>query len=265
MSKQTHIRIATWNTRGLLKLTTAPASSTTAKQVSTFIRSQELAADIFCLQEIKLASANSLSEDLLHRLHLSYQQFSHFFTKHVGIVILNKHLEVQDAFVSLDQRIMVVKVYHRQTQQSLTVVNVYGPSAAPMDVKCQFFENLYSLPPFSDGSINNESIVCGDFNLRLYDPNPPKWQRHWTLRLHALMVDSASHAGDVTREAGGSSSCIDYLFVSKNLAHRTANPCNWSLPSSRSDHHLLACDIVTPRTDIGRGAWRFNSCGICPS
>ncbi|ORX42724.1 hypothetical protein DM01DRAFT_1379004 [Hesseltinella vesiculosa] len=116
------------DTRGLLKLTSASDTSTTAKQVSTFIHSQELAADIVCLQEIKLASANN---------HLKTTSTVHFFTKHVGIIILNKHLEVKDTFVSLDQRTMFIKVYHRQTQQSLTVVNVYGPATASRDENWQ--------------------------------------------------------------------------------------------------------------------------------
>ncbi|KAK4518192.1 uncharacterized protein ATC70_001543 [Mucor velutinosus] len=132
----TNLHICSLNCRSLSK----PPSLDLSRSFSRLLISSDM--DILCLQE-----AHSADPEVQDRLDIQLQAKTSIWTHHCGVVSLNPAIQLEDAYVSTDGRLIICTVSHvNHLFHPFRLMNIYAP-ATPYD-RYDFYANLLQLPYF---------------------------------------------------------------------------------------------------------------------
>ncbi|KAL7323945.1 hypothetical protein PS15p_210528 [Mucor circinelloides] len=160
----TNLHICSLNCGSLAK----PANLELSRSFSRFLISSDL--DILCLQE-----TYSSDPDVQNRLDIQLKSKTSIWTHYCGVVSLNPAIQLDDAFVSTNGRLIICTVSHVSNLfPSFRLMNIYAP-ASPF-ARYDFYADLLQLPyfrtllfsqlPTQSFSFSTEAptMIVGDFN-----------------------------------------------------------------------------------------------------
>ncbi|KAG1469191.1 hypothetical protein G6F56_003395 [Rhizopus delemar] len=257
VSRSSTLNIGSLNCRSLSKI----SSPQSRQSFIRYLRSQSY--DILTLQE---THAEDL--EIQDTLNIPFNTKSAYRTKHFGIVCLNPSILITPTLVTIDQRLMVCDISHKQRLfEPFTVITIYAP-AQPISNR-EFFKNILQLPTFKSNTIEDSNsstppvplsrvILTGDFN---YDLNKgiTGHQKGWNeyVQLHYFnCLNSASTQR--TFQRGSSSSTIDYIYASPVLHSSLISSQVEYISAEWKDHALLFAKFKIRSPAHGKGIWKAN-------
>lgn len=162
-NRTTNLHICSLNCRSLAK----PANLDLSRSFSRFLTSSDL--DILCLQETYTSDP-----DVQNRLDIQLKSKTSIWTHYCGVVSLNPAIQLDDAFVSTNGRLIICTVSHVSNLfPSFRLMNIYAP-ASPF-ARYDFYADLLQLPyfrtllsqlPTQSFSFPTDAptMIVGDFN-----------------------------------------------------------------------------------------------------
>ncbi|KAG1592700.1 hypothetical protein G6F47_009347 [Rhizopus delemar] len=255
------LKMATLNCRGLRKT----ADSSTHNHFIRYIRTHSL--DILALQETH-ASTTSI-QNLFHN---QFQASESLWSHHCGLISFSPHITFSNTTMSLCGRIITTTISHKSHLFSPVTVSVlYAP--ASRKERYSFLADLLNYPSALLPSTPVNHILMGDFNYTYSQHLSPHHLRQapkqWLQYIEDHFVDGVTppdQAAQPTFCRGVQSSCIDFIFLSKDLPFvpRTANVTY--IQPVWTDHFMVSIQLEynSPPTDttdhptVGKGLWRAN-------
>ncbi|OAD68211.1 hypothetical protein PHYBLDRAFT_173701 [Phycomyces blakesleeanus NRRL 1555(-)] len=223
---------------------------------SLFIRRlRSKGIDLLALQE---THAHSIA--LQDTFTMQFQSSS-LWSPHCGLVCLSKDIMLTDPLFSICGRCITATVSHAQSMfNSFRICVIYAP--ATYCERHSFLTSLLHNPLLIPASPTN-MILLGDLNHSLTTTTahstPP---RPWLQFLTDRLVDCVTPTGKVpqpTFHRGTSSSTIDYIFASSDLASCVTSHSVEYIHSQWSDHCLVTVALSLPSSQTsGKGLWRAN-------
>ncbi|OAD80080.1 CCHC-type zinc finger transcription factor [Phycomyces blakesleeanus NRRL 1555(-)] len=224
---------------------------------SLFIRHlRSKGIDLLALQE---THAHSIA--LQDTFTMQFQSSSSLWSPHCGLVCLSKDIMLTDPLFSICGRCITATVSHAQSMfNSFRICVIYAP--ATYRKRHSFLTSLLHNPLLIPASPTN-MILLGDLNHSLTTTTahstPP---RPWLQFLTDRLVDCVTPTGKVpqpTFHRGTSSSTIDYIFASSDLASCATSHSVEYIHSQWSDHCLVTVVLSLPSSRTsGKGLWRAN-------
>ncbi|OAD76888.1 hypothetical protein PHYBLDRAFT_165386 [Phycomyces blakesleeanus NRRL 1555(-)] len=253
------LNIGTINCCGLAK--TADISS--CNQFIRYLLTRSL--DLLALQE---THATSTLQDTFHS---QFQAKTSFWSVHCGLISFSSDIILSNSFTSPCGCIISSTVSH--LSMFLPIDKTNSPSC-PLSA-LNFHPYFLSSPC--------HTVILRDFNYT-YSPASPRVRQaphNWLKYINEFFTDGITPPGQISNSTfhrGLSQSCIDYLFVSSDMAssiHFDHSRTTYVQPAW-SDHFLLSAQLrLSPATHasslvnaVGKGLWRShpwlaNNCLFC--
>ncbi|KAG1581056.1 hypothetical protein G6F47_012512 [Rhizopus delemar] len=253
------LKIATMNCRGLRK-SNDPSSSS---QFIRYLRTHSL--DILALQETH-ADTPQL-QDLFHK---QFQASDSLWSPHCGLVCFSPVLSFSNTVFSVCGRIITTTISHQSNIfDPVSVSVIYAP--ASRNARYVFFSNVLQGDFSSLPSNPSRHILLGDFNYSYASHLSPRSRRpqapdHWLSHIHSYYVDGVTPSDQAalpTFHRGTQQSCIDYIFISRDLVSTQSLGRVHYIQPTWTDHFMVSLRIplLTSASNndtsaIGKGLWR---------
>ncbi|OAD71602.1 CCHC-type zinc finger transcription factor [Phycomyces blakesleeanus NRRL 1555(-)] len=216
-----------------------------------------LTLDILALQE-----THTHTEDLQQTFTLKFQAKDSLWSPHCGLVSVLPFLSFTDSLFSLCHQCITATVVHSSNLSSpFCVCVLYAP--ATVCPRYDFLTSLLSSPHLVP-SKPSQFLMLGDFN---YDSHaaaprvhlaPKSWLQFVANTLVDCITPSLS-APMPTFHHDMSSSTIDYIYASTDLAHCYGSSTVTYVQPLWTDHCLVRTCLHFPTlSNISKGLWRAN-------
>ena len=203
---------------------------------------------------------------------MQFQAKHSVWTQHCGIVVFNPDLLISDITKSECGRRISIKVTHSTgIFDPVYITVVYAP--ASRQARFPFLTNLSRLLSSDNASLPNPSrhILLGDLNYThpsstsssfRRNQAPSEWIRFVTNNFKdGVTPDRSSSQPTFCR--GVQQSCIDYIFLSNDIAPLRSNGRVTYINPSWTDHFLLTSTVqlmsassIDTTKSTGKGHWR---------
>ncbi|KAG0820298.1 hypothetical protein G6F18_012499 [Rhizopus arrhizus] len=254
------IKLATLNCRSLRK----SADPTSGSHFIRYLREQSI--NLLALQETR---ANT--PQLQDLFHTQFQAYDSIWSPYCGLICLSHDLSFSNTDLSICGRVITTTVSHKAHRFApITVTVLYAPASRRdryefltrmMQFDCSL---LFPMSP-------SRHVLLGDFNYT-YATHLSKRSRRpqapaaWLNYIASHFVDGVTppgHSSQPTFLRGTQQSCIDYIFLSKDLVcTRTLGQIHYIQPSW-TDHLLLSLRLPllsdsapNSTAQVGKGLWR---------
>ncbi|OAD65395.1 CCHC-type zinc finger transcription factor [Phycomyces blakesleeanus NRRL 1555(-)] len=215
------------------------------------------AFDILALQE-----THAHTEDLQQTFTQQFQAKDSLWSPHCRLVSLSPFLSFTDPLFSLCGQCITATVVHSSNLFSpFRVCVLYAP--ATVRPCYDFLTSLLSSPHLVP-SKPSQFLMLGDFNYASHTP-PPRARlapKPWLQFVSNTLVDCITPlllAPMPTFHRDMSSSTIDYIYVSTDLAHCYDSSTITYVQPLWIDHCLVQTCLRFPTlSNIGKGLWRAN-------
>lgn len=260
--KDINIKLGSINCRYILKQYRPQLSD----RLTKYLCSQQF--DILACQETNFhqSTLEEQTEQIKYKMQQPHQSF---WTTKCGIINFNTNINMEQQFISPDQRFILVKltILGNHNIEPMYVLNMYAPASDENRRRHIFYsevlEHLKNLNNFGD--VLQRMVVMGDFNFS-FESNLPSGH---SARPKAFMTFMRTHFHDginsvedndytSTFKRKTNMSCIDYIFVGHQFRSKFFDPFLEFLHPSWTDHALLSIKLRLGKLNTGRGLWRGN-------
>lgn len=256
-----NIRIATLNCCGLTKINQEKKQ----KKFIRFLRNSGV--DILVLQE---THANNMT--IQDSFNMQFQTHSSTWTKHCGILSLNKHYSVSTNCVGIDGRFILSNIvpsihydsYDNTTNNQhtiLQILNIYAP--AVRQERKLFYAQLMDTSIIRNLLCDTigHFFIMGDFNHTYSSSStilPTGTTREWIDCLQLHYHDCFEQDKLVTFRRGEHSSTIDHIFCRPDTSLNVKEKHQGFLNSDWTDHSMLEISFMFNIPEQGPGTWKAN-------
>lgn len=221
--------------------------------------------DVILLQETHFIEKNELKYNTgwYGKIFHSFSDSSH--SKGVSVLFRkNLNVEILNVKKSIDGRKILLNVEF--DSEIFTIVNIYAPN--DINKRIDFFKRVYTF--ITKNCLNENIIVCGDFNCRFNDKQDKSKNYLINLLKQLDLVDvwDREHPdlkGDTWCNAQDIPfSRIDYIFMSNNFCFQVGNIIVKKLPGTHSrgtrmsDHRYLKMYFNISKNSKGPNYWKLN-------
>ncbi|KAG2192648.1 hypothetical protein INT47_006906 [Mucor saturninus] len=228
-----------------------------------YLRTRSL--DLLALQE---SHASTSLHDIFHS---QFQAKASLWSSHCGLVSFSDKLEFSNSFISPCEPIIPTTVSHASNAfDPVFVTIVYFPASRAE--RYLFLNDITQQYPAIFPTCPSRTILAGDFNYsysRQFSSRIRQAPSFWLHYIDSSFTDSITptdQLASATFYRGVSRSCIDYVFVSNDLASSTHyDDCTTTYIQPQWSNHLLLkaqFRLFPPISDsnsvfsVGKGLWR---------
>ncbi|ORZ16222.1 hypothetical protein BCR42DRAFT_316404, partial [Absidia repens] len=221
--------------------------------------------DILCLQDIHPTHETYLTDSTILTLERLFPNTTSIFTKYTAIIIFNPLYKIDNASITIDQRIITADIIDISTSTMVcSIASIYAP--AQKSARPQFYQEMQTHPLLND--LSRQWILMGDFNIHYYRSPLPAYLHDWSVWLKSLFIDpvkahnqttSSVYRPQITYRQGKQGTTVDYIFCHPSLMPAIGNTTQRFLLPSFTDHAQLSFVLHIDKPYIGPGVWRFNN------
>ncbi|CEI92496.1 hypothetical protein RMCBS344292_06752 [Rhizopus microsporus] len=260
-NKLTTLNIGSLNCRDLRKT----ANPATSAAFICYLRTVSL--DILALRE-----THANTDKIAQLFKTQFQANISYWSNYCGIVCFSPFLSLSEPIWNTIQHTLTVKISHiHEAFDPVFVTVVYVP--ADTAHRLSYLQSSLLNPHGIFNTAPARYILLGGFNYSYtvnisphsYLDAPIEWLEYVAGHIDSIIATGQTH--QPTFHRGNSSSCIDYIFVSRDLAQTCLAPTSRYIQPCWSDHMLLSLPLHLAPTSrlsgdgqsppsLGKGIWR---------